>query len=229
MSFYKLLLTAYLAAQLPESEAVTSAAYFLWSDSVACTGASRYCVNNKFNNEYVDYDMEFMEGDTPQSMTALWWKERCSQQFDTECAPEKTCAGTSGTPITTATATIDYTGVYQQGGTTSYTLKFQNGYTFDQAGCYYLSDTSQTGGKAPATFYRLQASTNDNANSVYAQIRIRRLWQFPSISDANPLPSDVYNRELQAIYESPDSYITDNHGWMLGDVVPLNSCAYVVS
>jgi hypothetical protein len=35
-------------------------------------------------------------------------------------------------------------------------------------------------------------------------IRIRRLWQFPSFSDANPLPGDVYNRELQVLYESPD-------------------------
>jgi hypothetical protein len=31
------------------------------------------------------------------------------------------------------------------------------------------------------------------------------------------------------IYESSDDVINTNYGWMLGDVVPLNSCAYVVS
>ena len=141
MSFYKALLTAFLAAQLPESDAVTSNAYFPWSDSVICTGAKRYCVGSKFNNEYVDFDMEFMEGDTPQSMTAMWWKEKCSQQFSSNCAPEKTCAGTTGSPVTSATATIDHSGVYARASSsTSYTLKFQNGYTYDSKGCYYLSD-----------------------------------------------------------------------------------------
>jgi hypothetical protein len=59
--------------------------------------------------------------------------------------------------------------------------------------------------------------------------RLRRIWQFPNYSPTSPLPSDVYNREAQVIYESSDSNIIDNYGWMMGDVVPLNTCAYVVS
>jgi hypothetical protein len=55
------------------------------------------------------------------------------------------------------------------------------------------------------------------------------MWQFPSYSPTSPLPSDVYNHEAQVIYTSSDSVINANYGWMLGDVVPLNTCAYVVS
>ena len=60
-------------------------------------------------------------------------------------------------------------------------------------------------------------------------IRIRRLWQFPTFSELNPLPSGVYNREAQVIYTSSDADINTNYGWMLGDMVPMKSCAYVVS
>lgn len=60
-------------------------------------------------------------------------------------------------------------------------------------------------------------------------IRIRRVWQFPSFSFTSPLPSDVYNRETQVIYTSSDSVIVSNYGWMMADVVPLNTCSYVVS
>lgn len=45
----------------------------------------------------------------------------------------------------------------------------------------------------------------------------------------SPLPSDVYNHEQQVIYTSSDSLINTNSGWMMGDLVPLNQCAYMVS
>lgn len=60
-------------------------------------------------------------------------------------------------------------------------------------------------------------------------IKIRRLWQFPYYSVSTTLPSDVYNHEAQVIYESSDPLIVANYGWMMADVVPLNTCAYVVS
>jgi len=59
--------------------------------------------------------------------------------------------------------------------------------------------------------------------------RFRRQWQFPSFSFTNPLPDDVANFEVQTLYTSSDYIINANYGWLLGDVVPLNSCAYVVS
>lgn len=39
----------------------------------------------------------------------------------------------------------------------------------------------------------------------------------------------MYNRETQVIYTSSDSVIVANYGWMMADVVPLNTCSYIVS
>lgn len=147
--------------------------------------------------------MEFMEGDTPQSMFALWWKEWCTSSA---CAPEKTCAGTSGEPILSEQRSVYYT---------------NTDYTFDNQGCYYKHTTN-----AAVNQYCVTSSCSIRTDKM---VKIRRLWQFPSYSPVNPLPSDVYNREQQVIYTSSDSVANTNHGWMLADVVPMNSCAYVVS
>jgi len=56
-------------------------------------------VTNKFNNGWSYFDLEFMEGDNPASMFALWWKEKCSTTASPWCAPELTCAGSTGVPI----------------------------------------------------------------------------------------------------------------------------------
>ena len=68
--------------------------YYPESSPVACPAtAARYCKSSKFTNLYADMDMEFFEGDIPQAMFGLWWKEKCTA---TTCNPELTCAGTSG-------------------------------------------------------------------------------------------------------------------------------------
>ena len=213
--FKQSVLASALAALLtvcPPSEvqAVASTPFFEDSDHVACDSSStgdRYCDTSGFYNEYNKFELEFMEGDTPQSMYGMWWKERCSKSLGaSSCKPEMTCSGDSGQPM----STFDQSTYFST-----------SDYTFDNAGCYYPVTT-------PAVdFYKLKYSDNTEPNSM---IRIRRIWQFPSYSATSPLPSDVYNHEAQVIYTSSDSNIaTTNYGWMMGDVVPLNSCAYVVS
>lgn len=150
--------------------------------------------------------MEFMEGDTASGMFALWWKEICDSNHDSSCWPEKTCGGSTGEPITG-----DYRTDYFP----------DSDYTFDNEGCYYDSVTNP-----PVDFYCIKADCTKKAD---AMIKIRRLWQFPYYSVTTTLPSDVYNREAQVIYTSSDPLIEANYGWMLGDVVPMNTCAYVVS
>jgi hypothetical protein len=116
--------------------------------------------------------MEFMEGDTPQSMFAMWWKEICDRDLTSTCPPEKTCAGTTGEPILDELRTNYFS---------------DSDYTFDSAGCYYKS------ADYPAKdFYDLESTGYYKPNKM---MRIRRLWQFPSYSPVNPLPTDVYNRE----------------------------------
>jgi len=94
--------------------------YYPDSDPVACSGGtSRYCKSNFFNNDWANFDLEFMEGDTASGMYAVWFKERCT---DPTCAPEKTCGGSSGVPITGSLLTTYFP-----------TTKF----SFDGLGCYY--------------------------------------------------------------------------------------------
>jgi len=82
-------------------EAISSHSYYPDSDSPACSGGTeRYCISSLFNNEWSKFDLEFMEGDTPQAMFGLWWKEICDSTIDSSCPPEKTCGGSSGEPIT---------------------------------------------------------------------------------------------------------------------------------
>ena len=203
-------LAALLTCPPTEVQAVVSTPYFPYSDHVACPGAStgdRYCASSGFYNEYNKFDLEFMEGDTPQSMYGMWWKERCSKSLGhSSCTPELTCAGDSGWPMSTFDESTHF---------------HTDDYTFDNAGCYYPDTT-------PAVdFYKLDSYASGEIN---AMIRVRRIWQFPSYSATSPLPSDVYNHEAQVLYTSSDDNIaTTNYGWMMGDVVPLNSCAYVVS
>lgn len=137
-------------------------------------------------------------------MFGVWFKERCSQSnSDTACRPEQTCAGDTGTPMTHDQSTYFSTAQY----------------SFDGKGCYHAVTT-------PAVaFYKIDVA----GTKVNGMIRVRRIWQFPSYSPTSPLPGDVYNREAQVLYTSSDPLIVTNYGWMLGDVVPLNSCAYVVS
>jgi hypothetical protein len=139
------------------------------------------------------------------------------------CAPEKTCGGSTGEPATGGV----YSDYFINRDVATTTTYMKASYTFDSAGCYFNHVTSP-----PVKLYSLVALTNPTASKTraYKMIRIRRLWQFPSYSPTSPLPSDVYNREVQVIYESSDDNIkTTNYGWMMGDMVPLNSCAYVVS
>ena len=192
--------------QLSQVEAVSRNSYFKNSISPACSGSDRYCVNSLFNNEWSKFDLEFMEGDTPQAMFGMWWKEICDSSVTSTCAPEKTCGGTTGEPIT---------------GSVRSTYFPDSQYTFDNEGCYY--DHTAT----PAVPF-LPIDRNRVA-TAYKMFRFRRQWQFPGFSFTNPLPSDVANFEVQTIYASSDSIIVANYGWMMGDVGPLNSCAYVVS
>jgi len=144
----------------------------------------------------------------------MWWKEICDSSSNSNCPPEKTCGGSTGEPVLT---TIPES--------TKYNLRTQyfpdSTYTFDSNGCYYNHATT-----AAFDFYALSPG---GGNTVTKMMRIRRLWQFPSYSPVNPLPDDVYNHEAQVIYTSSDATINTNYGWMMADVVPLNSCAYVVS
>lgn len=158
-----------------------------------------------------------MEGDTPQSMYAMWWKEICDSDTGvTDCPPTKTCAGTSGEPIVDS-----WTSTYTTSSIPRTTYFPNSQYTFDNEGCYFDHTAN------PAfEFYCLDWTCTYRANQM---IRMRRLWQFPSYSPVNPLPSDVWNHETQVLYTSSDSRIEANYGWMMGDVVPMNSCAYVVS
>jgi len=110
--------------------------YYPDSDPVACSGGtSRYCKSNFFNNDWANFDLEFMEGDTASGMYAVWFKERCT---DTTCAPEKTCGGSSGEPITGGLKTTYFP-----------TSKF----SFDGLGCYYDKIA-----KPPVSLYPLSST-----------------------------------------------------------------------
>lgn len=109
-------------------------------------------------------------------MYGMWWKEVCDLSLGVGCPPEQTCAGT-GDPI-------------DESSGESWFTYFDSGYTFDGAGCYYDSDTY------PAFAGYSRDVYGSSANLVDKMIRIRRLWQFPSYSPTNPLPDDVYNREV---------------------------------
>ena len=110
-------------------QAVTDSAYGPDMTAVACPGTdSRYCKSSKFFNEYLNFDMEFMEGDTPQSMTALWWKEICNRQTGvSSCPPEKICGAPTGTP---------WVGNPFEPAVRS-TYFVYSDYTFDGEGCYF--------------------------------------------------------------------------------------------
>jgi hypothetical protein len=108
---------------------VADTAYYPEASDVACPNTdSRYCESSKFYNEYRNFDMEFMEGDTPQSMTALWWKEICNRETGASgCPPEKICGAPTGSP---------WVGNPFEPAVRS-TYFVYSDYTFDGEGCYF--------------------------------------------------------------------------------------------
>jgi hypothetical protein len=114
-----------ISTLLPQSMAVVTTPYYQDADGVACSGGTdRYCVSNYFTNGWQDIDFEFMEGDTPSGMYAVWFKEHCR---DSTCYPELTCGGSSGEPIS---------------GDLRSTYFTNTDYTFDNLGCYFEHNTN---------------------------------------------------------------------------------------
>jgi hypothetical protein len=69
-------------------------------------------------------EYEFFEGDTPQSMFGIFFKERCKKSEKTFCYPELTCSGNTGEPISGGLRTTYFP---------------DSDYTFDALGCYFNS------------------------------------------------------------------------------------------